>query len=575
MTISFQEDDMTSLIIVESFTKTKTISKYLGSGYTVICSLGHFKDLPSKELGIDTNTWNGRYVTTNKKIAKNITEKVKTHDTIYIASDPDVEGEAIAYHIKSLIKDTLKGKACYRIKFNEISKSSILEAIERRGIIDMDVVMAQETRRFVDRLVGYKLSPFLWKRFNNYRLSVGRVQSIALSLCAIAVDESGSSGAYWVIKTVDSLKLEMRWHEKEKVVRFNSKEGLMETLACINLLSKTSVESCRRSSMEHPPPPYTTTSMQQDAYNKFKFTAKRTMKLAQDLYEGGHITYMRTDSVSISADFSKKIASFVLHSFGEGLMKPREFKSKANSQEAHEAIRMTEICKRDADGLSKDHQRLYDAIWKRTVASQMADAEYTNLDIKLFFENSRGCFYGTRSFLVVPGFLLLYDKKIADVWDRDVLDGIAVQSLLCQASFDSSPPYNEVGLIKRLEKEGIGRPSTYATIMDKLLEKNYAEVGKLPENVISVSDYTKTVGGIKESERMVNVVCKSSDLVLPTELGRAVLRHMSEGLSFVLDISFTRELEEELDNIMKRKDTKIDVLNRFYCSYIEPVMCLQ
>lgn len=558
------------LIIVESFAKTKTISKWLGDAYTVICSLGHFKDLPAKELGIDTNTWKGKYVVTNRKIAKNIKDKVSVHGTIYIASDPDIEGEAIAYHIMELIKDMKK--KCYRIRFNEISKRSILDAIESRCAIDMDVVYAQETRRFIDRLVGYRLSPFLWSRFKDYKLSVGRVQSIALYLCVHAQDLSGDVPMYWIIKTVDSLKLELTLREKDGVIKIHSKEALMKLLETIDITSPFVLNIGEKIVKEKPPPPYTTTSLQQDAYNRFKFGAKRTMKLAQDLYEGGKITYMRTDSVSISEDFKKKIGAYVTKMYGSGLAECRDFKNKiSNSQEAHEAIRMIDI-EAEVEGMSKDHTKLYEMIWKRTVASQMVCAEYTSIDVRLTYDGVQGCFVGSRSFLTSLGYLVVYDREVVDFKGfKESLAGIKVSKLLCQASYECSPLYNEIGLIKRLEKEGIGRPSTYATILDKLLEKKYATVGKVSENIVVLQDYIKSRAGITAVERKVNVSGGSTDLIIPTDLGRNVIEYMQGSLSFVLDIGFTRELEMEMDNIISGKDTKKDVLNRFYCSYIEPV----
>lgn len=562
---------MASLIIVESFAKTKTISRYLGDGYTVICSLGHFKDLPSKELGIDTSTWKGSYVVTNKKIAKNIRDKVKLHDTIYIASDPDVEGEAIAYHIGDLIKDLVKKKECYRISFNEISRSSILEAIKNRGCIDMRTVMAQEARRFVDRLVGYRLSPFLWSRFKNYKLSVGRVQSIALSLCANP-REAEDVSIYWTIRTVDTLKLDMAYHENSKVIKYYDEKSLLDALDMLDIGHVPVVESKEKPSVQCPPPPYTTTSMQQDAYSTFKFGAKRTMKLAQDLYEAGMITYMRTDSVAISVDFTRKIVEYVRDKYGNAMVSQREYKSKSNAQEAHEAVRITDIISVCPGELSADHNKLYGMVWKRTVASQMAGAGYVNVEIMLKFANSVGYFSCTKSFLVDVNYLVLYGKEACNVEGFvSKVGSVRVQKLSCQASFDGASPYNEIGLIRRLEKEGIGRPSTYSTIMDKLLEKQYAIVGKLPDRTVASSDYVKSVGGVCKSPRDVNVSCKGKDILIQTDLGIDVIGYMNATLPFIMDISFTRDMEKDLENIINDKDTKEEVLNRFYCSYIEPV----
>jgi DNA topoisomerase-1 len=565
---------MKPLIIVESYTKTKTISKYLDNNYTVICSLGHFKDLSKNDLGIDTNTWKGTYTITNKKILDNLRQNAKNASKIFIASDPDMEGEAIAFHIKDSIKDLLKNKECYRIKFHEITKNAIIEAINNPHDINQDIVDAQESRRFLDRLVGYKLSPLLWNKYNNNSLSVGRVQSAALYMCIDALNKLNEyiPEPYWIVIGKSDIKLDFKLYNNNELVKIESKENAYKILDIIEL-KKYKAEFKESNSSESPSPPYTTTSLQQDAYNKLRFTSKKTMLLAQQLYENGLITYMRTDSTNISNQFKNIIIKYVNETYGESTSKFRTYKNKiANAQEAHEAIRITNINKFSTD-LSDDHNKLYKLIWKRTIASQMINAEYINLDILInIIDNYK--FIHKKSFLIKQGYLLVYDTQLDDINEfKNNLKTIKLKEIICDANINSPPSlYNEISLIKSLEKEGIGRPSTYTSIIDKLFNKHYVEKGLQPQKNISVQNIIKTSINISEQDTNINIGGKNKDYLVPSDLGIKIIEYLKIVVPFILDLKFTADMESTLDKICNKELTKIVVLDNFWNNHLKLIV---
>ena len=425
---------MKSLIIVESFTKTKTIKKYLGDPDVVVTfSGGHIYNLPKDSLGFDTDTWDINYVPTNPNIIKNIKELARNADIIYLAADPDLEGEAIANSLKMCLSNIIKDKICHRITFNEITKNAVINAIENPRTIDIDKVNAQETRRIVDRLIGYKVSPVLWSKFNKNYLSAGRVQIAGLIICINQRNRIINKEIlpYWTIECkfgiekdlliTGTLNIYMEDKDKsKKLIEYkirdvNNVKDILNNLV-INTKYKISYEEKIRN--VSPPPPYTTTTLQQDAYNKCHFNSKTTMKLAQDLYENGHITYMRTDSTSIAEDAKKMILSFIKETYDTPSLtfaKYRTYKTKvANAQEAHEAVRITNPRNKSIsfEGTTKSHEKLYELIWNRTVASLMADAVY--VDIHIIFNSSKNehIFCSTKSFLKELGFNILYNAKI-------------------------------------------------------------------------------------------------------------------------------------------------------------------
>lgn len=574
---------MSKLIIVESFTKTKTIKKFISDDYTVICSLGHIFELQPKSLGIDIDTWVGNYEHINKKIINNIRTCVKNADIIYIASDPDIEGEAIANHIHIAIKN-IPNKKIYRIKFNEISKNAILKSISNPLNIDYKVVEAQETRRFLDRLIGFSLSPLAWNKFLNNSLSVGRVQTVALFMSIIKFDKCKNVIAdnLWnvniKIKTdADSYSeiLTLKLYEKELVKNFNNLPDIEKFLEGFDLNYIFDLKVDYKSSFHNPPPPYITTTILEDSYNKFKFNAKKTMKLLQELYENGHITYMRTDSVNISEDFKKKIISYISDTYGYTSAKMRSYKDKVKSQEAHEAIRITNVNNLIVEQLSEEHNKLYRIIWKRTIATQMIQSEYLNIDIKLNPSNPDYKFIGTKVLMIDKGYLIIYDCNDIDyelINSYRKMSKIKVCEYYSTENVGTQPKlYNDITLIKSMEKKGIGRPSTYSNIIEKLYEKKYITKGKLPLSKINITNIIKKKNiSYKHKELLLGK--QGDNSIIPTQLGIDLIEYLKDIAPYLLDIDFTSNIENTIDGIIQSNNSKTNILNDFYHNYIKPVI---
>uniref|UniRef100_A0A6C0LIH3 DNA topoisomerase n=1 Tax=viral metagenome TaxID=1070528 RepID=A0A6C0LIH3_9ZZZZ len=580
---------MKSLIIVESFTKTKTIKKYLGDrDVSVAFSGGHIYNLPKDTLGFDTDTWDIQYVPTNPNIIKNIKELAKNADIIYLAADPDLEGEAIAHSLYKCLQSIIKsgGKECHRITFNEITKNAVINAIDNPRTIDMDKVNAQETRRIVDRLIGYKVSPVLWGKFNKNYLSAGRVQIAGLILCINQRNRIINKEIipYWTIDCLFSIggDLTITGTLQQKIRDVRIVKEIVNTLVIPTKYDIT-FEMCARN--VSPSPPYTTTTLQQDAYNKCKFNPKTTMKLAQDLYEHGHITYMRTDSTSIAEDAKKMILSYIKETFDTSTTtyaKYRTYKTKiANAQEAHEAVRITNPNHKGIsfEGATKNHETLYELIWKRTIASLMTDAIYTDVCLKFAsasVSDASDLFCATKPFLKELGFQIVYKetgtvKELSENLDdfltilkKNTMTAIS-KEYSSQGTIDDIPSlYNEVQLIKELEKEGIGRPSTYASIIDKLLEKKYVEIGTNPQQEYEIECFKKKKTGLVITTKKINLGGKQKDLLVPTELGLDVIKYIYELFPYLCDLKFTSKMEDELDKIINASITKEVILNDLY-----------
>lgn len=587
---------MKSLIIVESFTKTKTIKKYLGDmDVAVAFSGGHIYNLPKDTLGFDTDTWEVEYVPTIPSIIKNIKELAIKADIIYLAADPDLEGEAIANSLKKCLGNIIKDKVCHRITFNEITKNAVINAIENPRTIDMDKVNAQETRRIVDRLIGYKVSPLLWNKFNKNYLSAGRVQIAGLIICITQRNRIINKEIipYWTIEgkfnitkdLIISAALNVYADDKDikdikddtnKLIEYKIRDvGIVK-----DILNKLSINTKYKISYEtklrnvSPSPPYTTTTLQQDAYNKCRFNSKTTMKLAQDLYERGFITYMRTDSTSIAEDAKKMILAYIKETYDPTFAKYRTYKTKiANAQEAHEAVRITNPQYKTIsfEGATKNHEKLYELIWNRTLASLMSDAVYVDIYIK--FKSPSGIseyiFCATKSFLKELGFHILYNAKLESTDDflniiKDTKLSATSKEYSSQGTIDNIPSlYNEVQLIKELEKEGIGRPSTYSSIIDKLLEKKYVEIGTNPQQEYEIECFKKKKD-IVISTKKINLGGTQKDLLVPTELGIDVIKYIYEMCPYLCDLKFTSKMEDELDKIINATITKDVILNELY-----------
>jgi len=601
---------MKRLVIVESFTKTNTIKKYLNDKNVIVTySSGHIYNLPKDKLGFDTNTWALDYIKTNPKVISNIRECVVKSDIIYIATDPDLEGETIAYNIKDSIADLIKNKKCYRISFNEITETAVKAAISNPREIDLNIVNAQETRRIVDIMIGYKVSPILWSKFNKNYLSSGRVQNAALIMC---INQRN--------KILNSEILQ-RWNIECKFI-FDKKDKKSSLVGSLINHDNIDTAEIARSIMEKlktnvkysikydvknhtvsPPPPYTTTSMQQDCYNKYKWNAKITMKYAQDLYENGLISYIRTDSVIISNDAKNIIINYIKNTYDDGegkYAKYRSFKSKINNaQEAHEAIRITNpniiSCNGTGQGtgtgagtgtgsLSANHDKLYDMIRKRTLASLMSDAIYTDIVMLMtssLSENNEYLFKSTKSFITFEGFKIVYGEKTEDYEEfTKMLDNNPVcysYEYKSNGFIDNIPSlYNEVQLIKQLEKEGIGRPSTYASIIDKLLEKKYVEIGKNPQQEYNITSFIKKnkSDDIIIENKKINLGGNSKDLLIPTELGINVIEYIFDVMPYLCDLKFTSKMEDDLDDIINMKNNKKNILDDIYSKISKSLQAL-
>ncbi|RPI36710.1 MAG: type I DNA topoisomerase, partial [Nitrospiraceae bacterium] len=552
---------MKSLVIVESPAKAKTISKILGKDFAVKASVGHIKDLPAKEMGIDIeNSFTPNYIVIpgKEKVIKELKKASKDAEEIYIAPDPDREGEAIAWHIADEVKG--KSKKIYRIKFNEITKSAVLESMKNPGQIDMQKVDAQQARRVLDRLVGYELSPLLWRKVRR-GLSAGRVQSVAVRLVVEREREieAFKQEEYWSINAeFEGSKKPQFWaklfkfnNEKVDIKNADEANAVVENLKDSRYLL-TKIDRKKRRRM--PSAPFITSTLQQEASRKLRFTAKKTMAVAQQLYEGielgeegsvGLITYMRTDSNRIAAEAQEAAREFIDRTYGKDFVpeKPPVYKSKASAQEAHEAIRPTYLNygpEAIKHYLSKDQNSLYKLIWNRFIASQMAPAEIeqTTFEISCDADRCKGdtIFRATGSVVKFQGFMVLYTEGTDEILDEGeallpaLKEGETLRILHLdpkQHFTQPSPRYTEATLVKALEEKGIGRPSTYAAIMSTIQDRKY--------------------------------VHKTDGKFAPTELGAVVNDLLVERFAELLDIGFTASMEENLDHIEEGKMKWVNV----------------
>lgn len=562
------------LVIVESPAKAKTIGKYLGKDYKVVASKGHVVDLPKSQLGIDVeNYFEPEYVVTKEDSLDKIKQEFKKADKLVLAVDSDREGEAIGWHIAQqlgLIHKSGKKKSgtkeLERITFTEITEEAIQEALKDKHSINIDLVDAQQARRVLDRLVGYKLSPLLWTKIR-YGLSAGRVQSVALRLIVDREDERDKfkPEEFWNMtaylqETETSNKRELTI-KKDEAVDLNEIDGIPFKLTKIDVkkaeitsekeLSKlldgltkkkwiiTDIET--KTTNRNPRPPFITSTLQQAAANKFGYSAKQTMRLAQNLYEKGYITYMRTDSLNISNKAIKQIRTFIKKTFGGENMseKERVYKSKSkNSQEAHEAIRPSDVNVRaeDLKKLDSKHQKIYRLIWERVVATQMKSALVET--VKVNIEIDALLFQATGSRLLEPGYLAVYKEQFAEVVLPKLEKGqeIYLDTLLCEQKFTEPPArYTEATLIKALEKYGIGRPSTYAPIISTISGRNYIE--------------------------------KEDRYLVPTDTGKVVIKLLKKHFTEIVDTDFTAGIEEKLDDIAKGKEDWVKTIRDFYIPF--------
>ena len=547
-----------NLLIVESPSKAKTIEKYLGAGWRVIASVGHVRDLVPENGSVDTEhdfAMRWQIMPGKEKQIKQIINELKKADAVYLASDPDREGEAIAWHILDILKakHALDGKKVYRVAFHEITKHAVMDAIQHPREIDTDLVDAYLVRRALDYLIGFGISPLLWRR--NLGRSSGRVQSVAVKL---VVDrereiENFKPVEYWSVtancnhngtnfnaqlSNFNGKKIEKMTIENNAYVH-EILEKIGKPVIDANVISIDKKKISRRAAA-----PFTTSTLQQEAARKLYFSSRRTMSTAQKLYEQGLITYMRTDATNLAADAVSEIRAFIAKNYGDGFVpqKPNVYVTKSkNAQEAHEAIRPTHF-----DGekptLSGDEAKLYDLIWKRTIACQMTNAEFDSVAADIETDNHAGVFHAVGTTRVFDGFMRVYTEDKDDATDSNdttlpslsVGDKITITELLPEQHFTQPPArYTEASLVKKLEELGIGRPSTYATIMSTIVDRKYVE---------------------QDKQRRFH----------PTPGGWVISAYLSKYFDELVDVNFTAKTEDTLDDVSNGKRDKLDVLRNFW-----------
>lgn len=562
-----------NLVIVESPAKAKTIEKFLGSDFQVESSYGHIADLPSKEIGVDVeNGFKPKYEVSSDK--KALVSKLKTlsknADMVWLASDEDREGEAISWHLAEELKlDTKKTK---RIVFHEITKTAILKAIDNPREIDYNLVNAQQARRVLDRLVGYELSPVLWRKIKG-GLSAGRVQSVSVRLIVEREREIQNFNAVATYSIVAEFVNEAGKAFKAKLPKnFNTKKEAEDFLNK-NIGSQYQVADLEtKPTKKSPTAPFTTSTLQQEAARKLYLPVGITMQLAQRLYEAGLITYMRTDSVNLSAEAMSAAEAEIIKSYGKEFSKPRTFANKnKGAQEAHEAIRPTDMSRHTVN-IDRDQARLYDLIWKRTLASQMSDAQLERTNVKIEANNHDEIFTASGEVLLFEGFLKVYLEGHDDDEEEQegMLPALKVNEKLANNYITaterySRPParYTEASLVKKLEELGIGRPSTYAPTISTIINRNYVEKGTLEGQERNYTQLTLQNSKVGEKLLKENTGSDKGKLV-PTDIGTIVTDFLVKNFGNILDYNFTAKVEQDFDEIAEGNIDWATMMQEFY-----------
>ena len=568
-----------NLVIVESPAKAKTIEKFLGKDYKVLSSYGHIRDLKKKEFSIDVeNGYRPTYEIPEdkKKLVKDLKAEAKKADMVWLASDEDREGEAISWHLFEVLElDPAKTK---RIVFHEITKSAILKAIENPRNIDVNLVNAQQARRILDRIVGFELSPVLWRKVKP-ALSAGRVQSVAVRLIVERereVNNFVSESSYRVtalfeVPNADGEKVEVR---AELANRFKTKEEARAFLQTCKDASYSIADIVTRPTRKSPAPPFTTSTLQQEAARKLGFSVSQTMVIAQRLYENGQITYMRTDSVNLS-DLALATSRQTIESLmGENYVKTRQYATKSKgAQEAHEAIRPTYMSNETIGG-SAQEQKLYELIWKRTLASQMADAELEKTTATISISNSDETFIATGEVVTFDGFLRVYKESYDDEAEQEdesrLLPPLSVgqpldnKEILATQRFSLCPPrYTEASLVRKMEELGIGRPSTYAPTISTIQQRGYVERGN-KEGVKRSFDVLKLKGNKITESTKSEVTGNEKAKLLPTDVGVVVNDFLMDYFPGIMDYNFTASVEKEFDEVAEGQKEWAGMMDVFY-----------
>ncbi|MGB2138178.1 MAG: type I DNA topoisomerase [Flavobacteriales bacterium] len=571
-----------NLVIVESPAKAKTIEGFLGKDFLVKSSIGHIRDLPKKG-GMAIDIENGFAPTyevsaDKKKVVDELSKLSKKSETVWLATDEDREGEAIAWHLQEALK--LKAEKTKRIVFNEITKSAITKAVDNPREIDINLVNAQQARRVLDRLVGFELSPVLWKKVK-YGLSAGRVQSVAVRLIVERekdITNFVSESSYKV--SAYFLNANQKVFKADLPKRFKSKDEAVSFLEACSNSTFTISSLTKKPAKKSPTAPFTTSTLQQEASRKLGFTVGQTMSVAQKLYESGKITYMRTDSMNLSDDAIKSAGGFIESNYGSEYFKSRKFATKSKgAQEAHEAIRPTNLANAKVDG-ERNHQRLYELIWKRTIASQMADAQLERTTAEITVSNASNHFVAKGEMIKFDGFLKVYMESTDDE-DSEEQDGMLPKLNEGEIVFSREinaverfskpkPRFTEASLVKRLEELGIGRPSTYASTITTIQNRGYVEKGQSEGVLKSYISLTLKDKAIIEEQKSEKTGSDKSKLK-PTDIGIVVTEFLETNFSDVMDYGFTADVEKEFDFIAKGEKVWNEMISQFYDGFLKTV----
>ncbi|HON18870.1 MAG TPA: type I DNA topoisomerase [Salinivirgaceae bacterium] len=571
---------MKNLVIVESPAKAKTIEKFLGKDFVVKSSYGHIRDLSKKNLGIDIEKdFKPHYEidADKKKIVSELKESVKKSEKIYLASDEDREGEAIAWHLAEVLN--LNPQTAQRIVFHEITQKAILNALQSPRTIDLNLVNAQQARRILDRIVGFEISPLLWKKIKP-ALSAGRVQSVAVRLIVEREREiqSFKADSWYRVSAIFQFETSGQEHsfeaELNKKLQLNDAEDLLKSCSKFSFsVSDIQTKPGKKSSAA----PFTTSTLQQEASRKFGFSVAQTMSIAQRLYENGFITYMRTDSTNLSNEAIAAAKEQIIQSFGKDYSTPRQFATKTKgAQEAHEAIRPTYFNKTKISGSAAD-QKLYELIWKRTLASQMSDAVVEKTTITIPTPNSQYKFIASAEIVKFDGFLKLYSESFDDDESNDqqqkMLPPIKIGQPLTALSiealekFSHHPPrYTEASLVKKLEDLGIGRPSTYAPTISTIIQRKYVIKADRPGEKREIN-HIKLENGKLVKTKIEETYGSEKAKLFPTDIGIVVNDYLMSKFSDILDYGFTAELEKKFDEIAQGNVNWTEIVRSFYQSF--------
>jgi DNA topoisomerase I len=569
-----------NLVIVESPAKAKTIGKFLGNGYTVTSCMGHIRDLEKKDFGIDLeNNYQPKYVISpeKKKIVADLKKLAKDAGMVWLASDEDREGEAIAWHLKEVLK--LKPEKTKRIVFHEITKEAIQKAIENPRSIDDNLVNAQQARRVLDRVVGFEISPVLWKKVKP-SLSAGRVQSVAVRLIVEREREIiNFSSETWFRVTGTFLTLDENGKPSEVKAelnkRFSTKKEAHAFLEKCRSAEFSVADVVKKPAKRSPAQPFTTSTLQQEASRKLNFSVSQTMAVAQRLYENGKITYMRTDSVNLSGLAVNTAKQKIIELHGEPYVKIRQYHTKSKgAQEAHEAIRPTYMNQETVSGTSQE-QRLYELIWKRTMASQMADAQLEKTTVTISVSTAPEVFVASGEVIVFDGFLKVYmestdDENGSSTSGQEIIPPLKVKNSLRMAlvsatqRFTQRPPrFTEASLVKKLEELGIGRPSTYAPTITTIQNRNYVVKEDRPGterefDVLTLKDNKIT------DKRKTELTGAEKSKLFPTDIGMVVNDFLMENFEQIMDYNFTASVEKEFDDIAEGVKVWNEMIDKFY-----------